>query len=322
MGLLEPNADYNSMMYSPLQDVLYTWDIFSNGLTFYPGDALNITFENGTNEINDWWLATYTVSDFTGPLNTGGDYYNFFVLGLEPASYDDVSLPAVFNFSATSNNINTIETENLTNWYNSTGGAYPVDPILAQSDLKLGVAGGILTSYFINANQTAILSIPSFDQVGFDIHTFGEKVSSFIDVSRGASQVIIDLQSNTGGAIFLAFVTFRRFFPSIDPFAGSRRRSGDLANVLGTTFTEYWTALAEEDDNKTLHEASEWVVTDRLNAATGANFSSWAEYFGPRRQNDDVFSLVVRFQSYCALPAFLSRPWDFTDGFRNHSGTI
>lgn len=285
------------MMYSPVQDILYTSDVFSNGLTFYPGDDLNITFENGTDEINDWWLATYTVSDFTGPLTTGGDYYNFFVLNLYPASYDSVQLPEVFDFS---NNVSTSGTntnQNITSWYNATSGSYPEDPFVYQDNLQLGVAGGVLTGYLINDNETAVLSIPTFSEVGSDIGNFASTLQDFLNTANVTSQVIVDLQGNTGGAIFLAFVTFRRFFPDIDPFAGSRRRSSDLSNVLGRTFTDYWSDLSDDDDDKAYYEASEWVVTDRLNAATGANFSSWAEYFGPRLEQNASFSLVV-----CIIP--------------------
>lgn len=299
VGLLEPHADYNSMMYSPVQDILYTWDIFSNGLTFYPGDALNMTFGNGSAPIDDWWLASYTVSDFTGPLTTGGDFYNFFVLGLAPESYNDVPLPATFNYTSSSGDNN--ETENVvSSWYSEDSKAYPARPVVVQENLQFGGSGGILTGYLIDDDQTAILSVPSFDETGFDIGNFTRTLNNFIQAANETPQVIIDLQGNSGGSIFLAFVTFRRLFPSINPFVGSRRRAHDLANILGSNFTDHWNNLQEDADDdfyngdKFSFEASEWVVTDRLNAATGTNFTSWAEYFGPRSEHDDNFSLVVR----------------------------
>lgn len=295
VGLVEPHADYNAMLYSPTQDFLYTWDLFSNGLTFFPGDTLNITFENGTEQSNSW-LATYTVSDFTGPLTTGGDYYNYFVLGLTPASYNDVPLPEVFNYTSSSSDDGDQAAVSLRSWYNSTNGAYPADPFIVQDNLQLGLSGGVLTGYMIDDNQTAVLSIPSFNQRGLDTGNFSLTLMEFIATANKTSRVIIDLQGNTGGSIFLAFVTFRRFFPSIDPFAGSRRRSHELANILGESFTDYWNGLSEDVDDKARYGASEWVVTDRLNAATGANFSSWAEFFGPQIEHADEFTLVVRLQ--------------------------
>ena len=41
--------------------------------------------------------------------------------------------------------------------------------------------------------------------------------------------------------------------------------------------------------------ANEWVITDRLSAATGKNFSSWSEYQGPITDKGDEFSLVERY---------------------------
>ncbi|MCJ1306600.1 hypothetical protein MMC25_000243, partial [Agyrium rufum] len=38
-----------------------------------------------------------------------------------------------------------------------------------------------------------------------------------------------------------------------------------------------------------------WVVIDRLNAATGQNFSSWEKFFGPFPDNGDLFSAVERY---------------------------
>ncbi len=62
-------------MYSPVLDVLEGTDVFSEGATFYPGDSLTITFENGTNQIDYNWRATYMVPYFTGPLTTGDEFH-------------------------------------------------------------------------------------------------------------------------------------------------------------------------------------------------------------------------------------------------------
>ena len=70
-------------------------------------------------------------------------------------------------------------------------------------------------------------------------------------------------------------------------------RAQAMANVLGTTYTNYFTLLPTNADNYYNLSASEWVVTDRLNAATGQNFTSWADYFGPIPENGDYFTLTV-----------------------------
>jgi hypothetical protein len=86
-GTLEPHADWNQLMYSPALDIQGYMDTFSGDAVFYPGDTITFEFENGTT-ITDNWLGIYWSQGPTGPLETGGDFYNFFVLGLYPASYD------------------------------------------------------------------------------------------------------------------------------------------------------------------------------------------------------------------------------------------
>ena len=54
---------------------------------FYPGDAINYTQANST-VTESYWLAAYSEAGETGPLTTAGDFYNYFVLGILPASYD------------------------------------------------------------------------------------------------------------------------------------------------------------------------------------------------------------------------------------------
>jgi hypothetical protein len=123
-------------------------------------------------------------------------------------------------------------------------------------------------------------------------------VSDFIAnaSTAGLDRIIIDLQRNSGGTILLAFTTFKSFFPDLTPFAGSRRRSFPLANVLGTAMSEYWAGLGEDDAElqKEL-SANEWVINARLNAATGRNFSGWPEYQGPIDDNGDAFTLTERY---------------------------
>lgn len=299
-GSLEPHGDWNKIMYNPVQDILGMYDVFSMNAPFFPGDSLNFTMANGT-VFTTFWTALYTNPEFTGPLTTGGDYYNYFVLGLLPASYNEVPLPCAWETNSTDCPRRPIVdrgAKSITSWFNKTHGAFPADPNVAQSGLTYGDGGGTVTGYIFDDVSVGVLSIPSFVSFGLDIRNFTATVDDFIRAAqkRNTAKVIIDLQGNTGGLVELAFVTFAQFFPQHYPFAGSRRRNHKLADVLGTSLTEYWSELAPNDGNKSLLAANEWVITDRLNAQTGQNFTSWAEYFGPRREeNDDFFSLVERY---------------------------
>ncbi len=288
IGMLELHADWNALMASPALDIQGEIDTLGGGLTFYPGNELNFTLANQTT-IPTWWLALYTNPDYTGPLTTGGDFYNYFVLGLLPASYNETDLASLAGFNDISNEVTSVAQASPIPYDYSH--AYPKNPTLVQDNWSVS-GGGVITAYFLHNVSTAVISIPGFNEFNWDIGNFSSTVADFINKAQQAEleHVIIDLQRNAGGLVELAFATFRQFFPGTTPFAGSRRRSHEMANLIGTAFTrEYSQQGVDEDDFP-----SEWIVTDRLNADTGKNFSSWAEYYGPRTYNGDTFSLTVR----------------------------
>jgi hypothetical protein len=249
------------------------------------------------------------VETFTGPLTTGGDYFNFFVLNNIPASYDEVPLPDVFNLTLRFGDFTDVEDEEDTESqdadYNEiSGGTYP-RPQVKQPKLAVS-GGGVLTGYFFEDTSTGVLSIPTFQQDGENKGYFADTVDKFIADAqeKGITKVIIDLQQNYGGNVDHAFVTFRQFFPGVEPFAGSRRRSHDLANVVGSTITGFWGSLSHDIEEERAYKyrnlANEWVVTPRINEETASNFTSWEEYFGPVTHNGDQFSSIVSSHSLSA----------------------
>lgn len=291
-GYVEPHAEWNALMSSPTLDIQGGLTTLSGAGTFYPGDNLTYTFENGTT-VDTFWLAIYNeVANYTGPLATGGDFYNYFVLGLLPASFDPTTIvPPSYSGELV---------EGPTNWTNASYGAFPDDPVVAQADLGV-LGGGLVTGYSYENISTGVLSLPSFDAVPETIGNYSLAVNQFI---AGASEsnltrIIIDLQRNPGGATLLAYTTFKAFFPDISPFAGSRRRSFPAANVIGSATTNYWADLDEDNEDdyilKSQLAADEWVITNRINAATGKNFTSWQEYQGPINANSDTFSLTEQY---------------------------
>jgi hypothetical protein len=143
--------------------------------------------------------------------------------------------------------------------------------------------------------STAVLSIPSFDEYGEALHTTQTTVDEFIRRSKeaGLQEVVIDLQQNTGGQILLAIDVFRRFFPNVEPFAGSQMRAHHPTDVMGRTLTNYFDGLPTTDPDYEALIADEWVSSTRLNADTDANFTSWAEYYGPRVGSNDQFTAIV-----------------------------
>ncbi|ORY06011.1 hypothetical protein BCR34DRAFT_490455 [Clohesyomyces aquaticus] len=302
-GYLEPHADWNALMEHPASDIQGSINTFQQAI-FYPGDGLNFTFADNTRLETHWWAVYRHISD-TGPLSTAGDFFNYFVLGLAPDFDPNLHWwPQEDNFYENStwddDDFDALREWNCDNpkpnWCNESLGAYPDDPIVVQTDLHI-TGAGIVTGYLLDDIKTGVLSIPSFLQYGENVLNFNVAVTEFIGnaTERGTEHVIIDLQQNDGGDVLLALTTFSQFFSGIKPYTGSRIRNHEFANILGTAYTEWWKNLAEEGNNpnKTYYEAfadSEWIIAHHINAATGANFSSWSEYSRPFLDRGDNFS--------------------------------
>ncbi|CZR66660.1 uncharacterized protein PAC_16561 [Phialocephala subalpina] len=298
VGTLEKHADWNQLMLSAALDIQGYFDVFSGGATFYPGATITTVLENGTS-YSDNFQAVYNNPGPTGPLETGGDFYNFFVLGFYPASYNASSdsagsssaLPSA-TATATSTAVSSAAAT-PSNWNNT---AYPDTPDVFQTDLGT-YGGGYVSGYFLNSTSISVLSIPSFDEYDAALNTFQSTISDFIARSKavGLQKVVIDLQQNTGGQPLLAIDTFKQFFPNIDPFSGSRLRAHPAANVMGETITDFFDSLNTTDEDYYALIGDEWVATDLINANTNQNFTSWAEFFGPHLYNGDNFTTVQRY---------------------------
>lgn len=316
-GGIEAHADWNQLFHMPALDIRGDQSIWDGYVNFYPGDEINITVANGTN-YTDYWLALYNEPYATGPLTTGGDFYNYFVLGLQPASYNESAgfYNPAYDVTATPVENGTTPGVAVNSWREVSNGAYP-DPDVAEEGLAV-IADGVVSGYYLQDMDAAVLSLPSFGQTGYSIGNFSAAVSYFIGnvTSEGLTRVVIDLQQNTGGTVELAFSTFKRFFPDNVPFSGSRRRNHQLGNTLGEAYTAYFDDLEPEDPRYNDFVANEWVITPRLNAATGQNFTGWAEYIGPVEENGDSFSLTERYNlSSSVFDAALFEgwiPWGYT----------
>lgn len=274
---------YNPVFDLPFVDSLPLWN---GDATFYPGDTFTYVFENGS-RVEDQWLAVYLNPLETGPLETGGDFYNFFVLGFYPASYDP---DADDSDSGDAAGVAEPPPTSLSD----ESFAFPKADVW-QANLTVD---GLLTGYFLRDESLAVLSIPTFWADGEAILEFDDTIKRFLGEAKaaGMSRVLIDLQQNAGGDIVLAYSTFKHFFPSIEPFAGSVMRANPLADVLGTKITAYWDSFNDtEKQDYSYASADEWIATTKTNAATGENFTSWEELFGPQSDEIASFALTERF---------------------------
>ncbi|VBB84547.1 Putative protein of unknown function [Podospora comata] len=306
-GYLESHADWNDMFEHPTNDIQGFYGTLGGQLLFYPGNGLDDTFnvklEDGT-EWNDNWLALLNQIHSPGPLETAGDFYNYFVLGLAPpveVIEDSSDSGLVFDFEG-EDGLKLIEIKIDTDWLEESDEAFP-KPEVAQPFLTIS-GGGVVTGYF--QDDVGILSIPTFEQFPEEAKNFSNTVQEFITKAedRNVKKIIIDLQQNRGGSPNLAFDTFRRFFPQ-EPdslpwtWAGSRRRSHPLGDLVGDTITEWWKGLDTEDDVQLFDQwdeaANEFVIATKINPLTNTTYDNWAQYSpGSASYREDTFSKVER----------------------------
>ncbi|KAL4946227.1 hypothetical protein BDV06DRAFT_208881 [Aspergillus oleicola] len=276
VGKLESHAEWNMLMESGALDVQGYEEVFFGSATFYPGETITFTSENGTSNGPSPWVGLYFSPGDTGPLQTGGDFYNFFVLGLYPKSYYDAlessSQTTLDSSAMPSSTVPPSETE-------AVDTIYPPSPDVMPSGSSY--SEGLPHGYFLNDSSLAVITIPLFLSYGNNARVFTDTISQFLNQSRkaGLKKVMIDLQQNKGGQALLAIEAYRQFFPSIEPIAPSRRRAHPVADVLGSTLTPYWQNLSNASMPVYRYlMTSEWVVADRLNAETGHPFTSWDDY--------------------------------------------
>ena len=210
-GTLELNADWNQVFASPAADIQGYVAVWSGAATFYPGDTITIKLENST-EFSTQWQAVYNNPGPTGPLQTGGDFYNFFVLGYYPASFDGDDLDDDFDSSDSSSTDSPAPSASpsVVSWGDFGYIGYP-QAQLSQKDLAT-TGGGFLTGYFLNDTSVGVLSIPSFQEFGDAIGTFSDFVGHFLARAKkaGMKKVLVDVQQNSGGDVFLAIDTFKQ----------------------------------------------------------------------------------------------------------------
>ncbi|MCJ1290184.1 hypothetical protein MMC34_001720 [Xylographa carneopallida] len=304
-GYIEPNADWNNLLYSPAGDVQGLVNAFAGITPFYPGEVFSITFENGTAIGDIPWLAVFNNIDNQIPITNAQDFYNNFIINDSP----DIASQATkvkrgieldsaprWKRQATATTTAASSTQTLGSpatpsaWVNI---AYPQSPIISEVDLGVG---GVLTGYILDDGVTGVLSIPNFDPANST--SFSATVGGFIQMCQtsGVKKIVIDLQQNYGGIRLLATDTFKRFFPSIDPFAGSRARAHPTADIIGNSYTDFYNANVDTFNATYLDYfvSNPWPAPVYLDAATGENFTNWPEYFGPTQDRLDFFTTIQR----------------------------
>ncbi|KAL5320096.1 hypothetical protein ACEPPN_013158 [Leptodophora sp. 'Broadleaf-Isolate-01'] len=181
------------------------------GATFYPGEDLVIGFKNKTT-VTTPWKGIFVGDSEAGPLETGGDFCNSFVLGFWPGSYDpepdsedeeDGDETSSLIQSETSATGTSTAIPSPTSWNNA---AYPSADI-AQENLGT-YGGGYLSGYFLpeDIGRYRRSEYSSFQEYGDTVDEHPATVEGFISTAytKGMKKIVIDLQRNFGGDELLA----------------------------------------------------------------------------------------------------------------------
>ncbi|KAL4967677.1 peptidase S41 family protein [Aspergillus stella-maris] len=324
VGKLESHAEWNMLMESGALDAQGYGEVFWTSAPFYPGDSITFTFENNTSLGPFAWDSIYFSPGDTGPLQTGGDFYNFFVLGFYPQSYYDALEEEE---SVTGTPVSSAVASSSVPSPSASAATTPEDDFLTayppSSDFILSGSSdvdGLPQGYFLNDSSLAVITITGFVSYSKNPMAFTDFLRQFLARSQeaGLKRVMIDLQQNNGGQALLAIESFRQFFPSTAPVSPSRRRVHPVADVLGSTLTPYWQHLENSSSVALNLMTSEWVVADRLNAETGHRFTSWDDYFfSASSYGEDRYTKLEDSQRYKAEDIVI-----LTDGLCSSACTI
>ena len=172
---------------------------------------------------------------------------------------------------------------------------YPT-PLIKSSD-------NIVTGYYLPTNDThpttAVLYLQSFDATFSSPEIFQETVQEFLALCRqdGITRIIIDLQVNPGGYLYLGFDVFRQFFPHIPVESFNRWRT----HPSFTAVAEVFSAASESMDPHTTSSSDAIRLFNtffnyRYDVnATNDPFETFSQKFAPHEHNNDNFTAIAQF---------------------------
>ena len=180
--------------------------MFETSIELYPGETITITFENGTQLGPLPWTAVYNSMGPTGPLATGGEFYNVFVLGLYPVSLTQM-LQTLAILQMQQQILQPHRKLPLPHPLLLHGqGRHIQLPLMFSSRIHIPMEEALQLDL-----STAVFSILTFDMSDNDTQTFSDTVRKFLSESHAAEikRFLIDVQQNSGGDSLLAVDTFK-----------------------------------------------------------------------------------------------------------------
>ncbi|KKY28855.1 putative peptidase s41 family protein [Phaeomoniella chlamydospora] len=283
-GYADPDARWNAQFYEVARNnsmgSLGVYIDGSGGL--YRGESLMVTFTNGSNITYEGIAAS--AKDFTG-VDSGDAFYSAFCSPVAAATTTGSAQSTAASSSATAT---------------ATSEATPREHFPEADFLT---EDGSVAGYFLNGSysDTAVLSILGFSEnAPQDAQSV---VQDFLEACRkqNKTKLIIDLQSNPGGNVYLGYDIFKQLFPTLSPYALDNMRANSMLDILGTSISKVTNNLRKTENPlnyTTLEENGGFSIFDAASYTdpyTMAPFADWATLYGPYHFYNDNFTNLILF---------------------------
>ncbi|OTB02846.1 hypothetical protein M426DRAFT_322273 [Hypoxylon sp. CI-4A] len=239
----------------------------------YPGNTTSFTFENGT-ELDLPNVARLKTS-WSGVVD-GESFFRKFCSG------------AGSNVQATS-------TASPTSTATPAATGVPVvgypDPVIVASDSSI-------SGYFIDQpgfEDTAVLVMLSFSPA--DPVEFQSVAQNFYAAAAeaGKTKLVVDVQANGGGYIFLGYDGFRQLFPDIVQVGLGRWRQHAGFSAISQVFSDISADFNPDTAPSSIINAYESVFNWRYDLnISNENFTSYDDKFSPREFGGDNYTNLIQ----------------------------
>lgn len=301
-NLQNRDALYNSMCYSLPSQFFGAEFTFDQSQVFIQEDTTTYEFRNGTKQVIKNSIG---VNLNLKNITSGQDIYDKFLLPSNAKSGN-----------STQDSSSSAQTSDEA----STAADSSSSAILAKASKKFPRSGYptplyanldfILAGYFLpNSTDTCVMSILGFEDpvdtsfgaaTGPNATAFGldfqNVAKSFFAACKteNRTKLLIDVRSNAGGMVELAYDLFKQLFPTRTPYSGMRFRAHPAADAIGTVISSLRGTLAPGDDGELEpYLASPFDFNNSLSSPSEKPFESWSDLYGPQTVHMDNFTNLL-----------------------------
>lgn len=309
----DPDARWNTLFAREQADSPGAWIVPYT----YPGSNFTATFKNGTSKTVQTFAQVYDDSmtarwskvvdgktfydEFVKPKASGGSQPGSTkpIIG-EKRSVDIGEAPKVEAAAIPKHDLMRTTKKDTNNSAQLKKRAMPPNyptPVVTHLKQQIG-------AFFLDApglEDVAVLSFNTFSsEDAEEVQEFQWLVEKFLKYAKEQkkTKMIIDVSSNGGGTLFLAYDIFKQFFPTMEPDIGVRHRATDAVNIMGEQFGTI--NLKSENKVYASNVTAQEVYMSPLHWASNVDkdlkeFSSWDEMKGPVTLNGAEYTNIMRY---------------------------